>query len=273
MARQRVVDIDALLALNPEYVDALWNGEKWALDHRQRCESLNAGEPEGFRRPFDGKPRKWCGAACPFDEGCIQCTLPENPEMARLNRKHRELSKPIELARQGIITIKGLIDPKMVVRVRELLAEARAGESETLIVKIESPGGETPAGMQIFDMIRDAPVQKRIGVVESYALSMGTIILQACDWREAAPEASLLLHHARFEEITLETLRDQSQVSLMLALSEPDEERKYKILMERTKRTRAEIKALCDKDAKMTSEEALRFGLIDAIYTRPPDGT
>jgi len=88
MGRQ-VVNTAALLALNPEYAEALARGEDWAVKHARRCDSLNAGEPEGFRREFDGKPRKWCGAACPNEEGCIVCTLPENPEVARDNRRYK----------------------------------------------------------------------------------------------------------------------------------------------------------------------------------------
>lgn len=78
---------DALMAANPEYAEALARGEPWALKHAQRMQSLSSGEPEGFRRNFDGTQRKWCGAACPFEGGCITCTLPENPEQAQRNRR------------------------------------------------------------------------------------------------------------------------------------------------------------------------------------------
>ncbi|MGH7141571.1 MAG: hypothetical protein ACREGH_02990 [Minisyncoccia bacterium] len=88
MPRRQVVDMQGLLAANPEYAQALARGEPWALKHAQRCESLNSGEPEEFRRPIDGKPRKWCGGACPYKEGCITCALPEDHQMARFNRKY-----------------------------------------------------------------------------------------------------------------------------------------------------------------------------------------
>ncbi len=89
MGRRKVVDTDALRALNPEYEQALWRGEPWARNHARIAESLNDGEPEGFRREFDGKPRKWCGAACESPEGCITCTLPENPALVQTLRKMR----------------------------------------------------------------------------------------------------------------------------------------------------------------------------------------
>ncbi len=267
MTRKQVVNINALLALNPDYVEALSKGEKWALDHAKRCESLNAREPEGFRRPFDGKPHKWCGAACPFDEGCMMCTLPENPEVARLNREHRELRGPIDLAQQGIIVVAGHVDQKMVDRVRKMLAVAENHNTKKLEIRIESSGGEVPAGMKIYDLIRSAPVQRRTGKVASHALSMATIILQACDHREAAPDARLLLHHTRFRDVELPVLKDLVRVQLMVTLAEKDERRMNEILMSRTKRSLTEIQRVCDKNVEMTSEEALQFGLIDAIRT------
>ena len=83
------INTAALIALNPEYVEAVAKGDPWALKHAERCRSLNAGEPEGMRRNFDGKPRKWCGAACSSPEGCVVCTLPENPEIAREDRRYK----------------------------------------------------------------------------------------------------------------------------------------------------------------------------------------
>lgn len=83
------IDINALMALNPEYANAIARGEPWALKHAERVRSLNAGEPEGMRREFDGKPKKWCGSSCPHQEGCVVCTLPEDPKFAREHREYR----------------------------------------------------------------------------------------------------------------------------------------------------------------------------------------
>lgn len=77
-----------LEALNPEYAEAIARGEPWALKHAERVRSLNAGEPEGMRRNFDGKKRKWCGGSCPFKDGCVVCTLKDDPKVARANCRH-----------------------------------------------------------------------------------------------------------------------------------------------------------------------------------------
>lgn len=263
MARKKVVDIDGLLVANPEYFEALLKGEQWAVDHMSMCESLNRGEPEGYRRKFDGKAHKWCGESCPFPEGCMMCTLPDDPEMARLNRKIR--NDPMRLSPEGVVTIDGPIDYLMASRVREMIETAEAHRVKELVVRIRTKGGDSGAGLEIHDLIRAASVQKRVGIVDEYALSMGTIILQSCDWREAAPRARLLLHHSRFQEITVETLKDPEKVRSMLASCEPSERRIDDILIRRTGRTLAEIKTVCDQDTEMAAREALQFGLIDAI--------
>lgn len=88
---KKVIDTALLAALNPEYEEAVARGEPWAIKHAQLCESINNGEPEGFRRKFDGKHHPWCGTSCPdFPEGCITCALPESPEVARQNREDKK---------------------------------------------------------------------------------------------------------------------------------------------------------------------------------------
>jgi len=84
---QQIINTALLHALNPEYVEAIAKGEPWALKHAARVDSLNNGDPEGMRRPFDGTRKKWCGAACTHKKGCVTCTLPENPQVAQDNRR------------------------------------------------------------------------------------------------------------------------------------------------------------------------------------------
>lgn len=86
------INMGMLLALNPAYAEALAKGESWALEHAARCQAINDGQPEGFRRKFDGTYRRWCGGACPFEQGCVTCALPEDEVMARENKKRGRMS-------------------------------------------------------------------------------------------------------------------------------------------------------------------------------------
>ena len=263
MTRRTIVNIDGLLAANPEFVRALGAGESWAIRHLRICESLNGGEPEGFRRPFDGIPRRWCGEACDSDNGCVMCTLPEDPEIARLHRTMRR--DPMRLAARGIITIDGEVNSAMRQRVRAMIAKAEAAGTQELEVRIRTTGGQTVAGLGICDLIANARVERRVGVVVDYALSMGTIVLQSCDWRVAPAHARLLLHHGHFDKLPIPLLRDDAKVARLLSQVEPSERRVEEMLLRRTGRTLAEITAACDRDTEMSGVEALQFGLIDAL--------
>lgn len=266
MAEKLVIDLNTLFALNADFAEAVARCEPWAMRHLQICQSINRGEPEGYRRPFDGKPRKWCGDACPFDEGCVSCTLPENPRVARENRERKARKTPEELARSGIIVVEGEVNDEMEKRVREYIALAEESGITRLEVRIESHGGHTANCVHIYDALLQAyGVSSRVGVVMSHAYSAGLIILQACEHRVGGREAQFLMHHGRYDKITIPQLRNQLTVKWLLAMAEPDEQRVNEICVARTKRSLEEVLAQNDKDEYMTSEEALAFGLIDEI--------
>lgn len=82
-----------MLALNPEFQEAVNRGEKWALQQQDEILGLDGKasrrHPERNREQ-DGKPRDWCGS-CPHSEGCIICDLDEDPTF--LKEYNRECSR------------------------------------------------------------------------------------------------------------------------------------------------------------------------------------
>ena len=172
----------------------------------------------------------------------------------------------IDLAAQGVITIYGTINEMMVAKVRDMLAVARANNVEELEVQIQSRGGNVAAGLEIYDLLRVAPVKKRTGIVFGYAHSMGAVILQACEVREAPRHARILIHHISISERTsLHVLRDPEKLRKKIAESEVTQNHINQILSKRTKRSVEEIEVELEKDAEMTTSEAIAFGLIDTI--------
>ncbi len=63
----------------------------------------------------------------------------------------------------------------------------------------------------------------------------------------------------------LDALRDSAETKKIKKNLEKDQKRIYKILSDRTGHTVVEISAECVKNQSMTSEEAMRFGLIDEV--------
>lgn len=71
--------LDRVLAMNPEFAEALARGEAWAVLHAECVRGVDGQASRTFperTQHEDGKPRNWCGS-CPHAEGCVTCDLPE----------------------------------------------------------------------------------------------------------------------------------------------------------------------------------------------------
>lgn len=177
----------------------------------------------------------------------------------------------LKLAERGIITIYDYIDEEMVAHVRDRLAVAEAHNVPEIDVRIQTNGGIMTASLDIHDMIRTAHVGHRKGTVVGYGRSSGVIILQACDRREATRHARLMIHEIRNDDVSLTTLRKLAYLRTlrerlkMIETLEHEQEALDNILMRHAKCDRAKIRRLCAHNTDMSAEEALVFGLIDAI--------
>ncbi len=148
----------------------------------------------------------------------------------------------LKLAERGIITIYDDIDEEMVIHVRDRLAVAYANGVEDLKVHIQTEGGNALAGLDIHDMIRTAPVKTRSGLVQGYAHSMGMVILQACEMREATRHARLLIHYVTLEKkMSLTALVDPGRLDNLLATGESMQKNIETIFAKRTKHSMKEI--------------------------------
>lgn len=76
--------LEAMLAANREFAEALGRGERWAVQRAEAIAGLDGlASRQHPERAFteDGKTkRNWCGS-CPFEEGCVQCDLDWNHEV------------------------------------------------------------------------------------------------------------------------------------------------------------------------------------------------
>lgn len=171
----------------------------------------------------------------------------------------------VSLLKKGIIDLGGEVDEEMARYVREalVLLYARA-ESTDVRVLITSKGGSVDYGLDIYDALRLYP-GKKTGIVHGYAMSMGSLILQACDTRLCTEHAHVLIHHISRRSVSLDTMRSRKKIEEEKQELEAQQQCLYKILSARTNKSIAEIRRCCVRDTPMTAKEALEFGLIDKV--------
>jgi ATP-dependent Clp protease protease subunit len=170
----------------------------------------------------------------------------------------------LDLLERNTIYIGGEVDVDMIVYVREAILRLTAKGSPDITLLITSEGGSVDIGLDIYDIL-EGYSGKKTAIVFGYAHSMAAIILQACQKRIAKRHARILLHHISKTQISLDALRDQKKTKDIRAELEKSQKLLYKILVDRTKHSVEEIKAVCAKDQSMSANEALAFGLIDEI--------
>lgn len=163
-----------------------------------------------------------------------------------------------------VIDIVGAVEPALFEYVRTAIMYLRTRGNPDIEVIITSPGGRVDVGLDIYDLLRIYP-GKKTATVSSHAASMGAVILQACTVRRCPKHSTVLIHHISTGDITLDLFRSRMKLAKFRKDMETDQSRLYDILAEKTGKSVPEISKACAKDASMTAEEALAFGLIDEI--------
>jgi ATP-dependent Clp protease protease subunit len=167
-----------------------------------------------------------------------------------------------------------LLEKRVVMVVDEICIELAEGIARELMyvsliskdpikVILNSVGGEVYAGLLVYNTIRDI-VRQGIDVtveVRGLAASMGCIILQSGSKRTSARATRFLIHEvASFDYGKVSEMEEQVEELRKVNNLLRD------ILAEKTGRQKEEIdKVWAKKDVWHSSEEALKFGLIDEI--------
>ena len=145
----------------------------------------------------------------------------------------------------------------------ELILWSRLDPGCDIEIIFQSPGGDTVAGMALWDVLQDlrAHGHKLTTVARGYAASMAGILLQAGDVRVMGRESWLLIHEASFGVIgSFGEVEDRVEWVRKL------QNRILDIFAARSNLSRAQIKRRWHrKDWWLDSEEALKLGFIDEI--------
>lgn len=136
--------------------------------------------------------------------------------------------------------------------------------SKPIVVHMNNLGGDWYSGMMMYDAIR-ASRSHIYGICWGHAMSMGSIIIQACDSRIAAPHCTFMIHDG-FEGLhgTCKTVEAWAKYTSKLR------KKMYEIYFSRMRLAKPritvqKIEELCSHDTIYTAEEAVNQGLVDWV--------
>lgn len=170
------------------------------------------------------------------------------------------------LAKARLVVIEGEVNTKLFDSVKAVIVRLLVAGAPDIAVIIDSKGGELVPGLDIFDILETYPGRKT-ALVYCLASSAAAIILQSCDERLCARHAEVKIHEM-IREISLTVARNARQFSKWLEQAEKRQARMDRIFSERTGLSIEKIHALSKKDRSLTSEEALKYKLVDRILTK-----
>ena len=163
--------------------------------------------------------------------------------------------------KRNTINIFGAIDDNMAELVIAQLQYLEDNGAEEITVQINSPGGSVSAGLAIYDTMNY--VNARIVTVGlGMCASMGAFLLSAGSkgYRRATENCEILIHQP------LGGASGQaSDIIIAADHIKRTRDRLNRMLSENTKKPIETIAQDTDRDNIMTAEEALAYGLIDAV--------
>lgn len=135
------------------------------------------------------------------------------------------------------------------------------GEDVTLLVN--SPGGSVPVGTEIYSMLRRY-TGETTALVQGMSASASTIAMMGCKRIVAEPGALLCYHNPSADGGG--TAEDHRNTAVSL---DNVKDAILNVYMTRTGKTREEISQLMDQDLLISPQQALEYGLIDAVEGLP----
>ena len=179
-------------------------------------------------------------------------------------KKKEEFSFDYSLKR-NTVNLFGVIDDAMAETVISQLQYLDDNGAEEITLQINSPGGSVSAGLAIYDTMNF--IKARIVTVGiGMAASMAAFLLSSGSrgYRRATENCEILIHQP------LGGASGQAS-DIIIAANHIERIRKRlnRILSENTGKPIRTVQADTDRDKIMTADEALKYGLIDAVIKSP----
>ncbi|KAI8914562.1 protease subunit of ATP-dependent Clp protease [Gorgonomyces haynaldii] len=167
------------------------------------------------------------------------------------------------LLKERIILLTGEInDPMSSVIVASLLFLEAESNAKPISLYINSPGGSVTSGMAIYDTYIKAPVST---VCIGQACSMGSLLLAAGEHghRSILPNARVMIHQpsgGASGQATDIAIQAKEILAVRSKLNN--------LYVHHTKQTLDKIEHHMERDFFMSAEEAVSFGLVDAVVSK-----
>lgn len=165
-----------------------------------------------------------------------------------------------QLLESRVVKIYGEIDNRIAHEVTSLL-DVLSNDDPTAVIKVElcTPGGSVLDGAAICSKIKEIP-NPVVCFCTGYSASMGTAISSCCDYVYGSKTASFMIH-----EMSTGVQGKFRELKNQMKFDEQLNEQLMSIIAEKCKKTTKQIMDDAVYDHWMTAEEALKYGLIDAI--------
>ena len=154
----------------------------------------------------------------------------------------------------------GVIYPEFGVNAADIRAAVeKAGDVETIIFNLNTPGGSVFEGREIMDVIRNIKA-KTIAHIGSLCASAGTSIAVACDETEMADGAHYMIHNVQGG-----AAGDKTDLRKAADVFEKIEGAIVNDYVSKTGKDASEVIEMMNQETWMTATEALAHGFIDRI--------
>lgn len=131
---------------------------------------------------------------------------------------------------------------------------------------IDSQGGSTVAGLQMYEVIRYSRIPVR-GVVYRRAFSAAAIVLQACHTRVAFSSAEILFHDNTAKVLVTDT---EQEIAEKLKFARRRQESLHRIIAAKGGKSIEEAAEFSRLEMRMSAIEALERGFVDELIELIP---
>ncbi len=186
----------------------------------------------------------------------------------RTSRGERSYDIYSRLLKERIIFLGGQVDDHMAsLLIAQMLFLESEGPDKDIFVYVNSPGGLVSAGMAIYDTMQYIRCDVSTLCV-GQAASMGALLLAAgaAGKRFALPNARVMIHQplGGFQGQATDIAIHAKEIIKL-------KDRLNTILASHTGKTVRKIAADVERDYFLDAEEAVKYGLVDAVLSQRPE--